>query len=53
MSTTVRRKEADMVAAAGKSLAVHREAVGPLDNGKIRARPPHRDERRLKGCPPY
>jgi hypothetical protein len=53
MSATVRRKEADMVAAAWKSLAVHREAAEPLDKGKIRARPPHRDERRSKGCPPY
>jgi hypothetical protein len=53
MSATVRRKEADMVAAAGKSLAVHREAAGPLDKGKIRARPPHLVERRPKGSPPY
>jgi hypothetical protein len=53
MSATVIRKEADMVAATGKSLAVHREAAGPLDKGKIRSRPPHRDERRPKGCPPY
>jgi len=53
MSATVRLKEADMVSAAGNSLAVQSEAAGPPRAGKILARPPHVDESRSKACPQY